>query len=438
MRLVIEGFKSFPRKTKLELAPLTILVGPPSSGKSNLLEALTLVGYAFKILLEKPARVYGSYGVIGHLNRYIRGRFCSDLISRAARRGEATIELGPLRAGLSCVEGQPRSYFLSLQAVIGEGEPRKVEIGNLRGRLTLPEEISPLWEPSGRELSEVELLYSLVNILRAATEKKAQEPVEYVSPVGSPVLATLSVASSMEALPAPRLYGFDRMGVVKTFESGRTSSDYPQGYLSEFGNNAGTLLNASPSLKDKVNEVLETLARTRVLPLASGSVTFIEDGVDMGVAGVSDTVIRIVYGILALLSNRVNTIYIPLGGSGAESEFLPIKTKPVVLLEEPEAHLYPIAFEELATLIEEAVREKDGARIVITTHSGRLAGLLWNRLPEETRIYYVFREGSRSKIYRVEMSKLANELVTLEEIVTHPPALLEDLVEEKILLPLRG
>ena len=110
--------------------------------------------------------------MIGHLHRYIRGGFCSDLVSRAARRGDATIELGSLRASLSCVEGHPRSYNLSLQAMIGERKPRKVEIGSFRGRLIPPEEMGQLWEPSGQELGEAEMLYSLINMLRAASEKK--------------------------------------------------------------------------------------------------------------------------------------------------------------------------------------------------------------------------------------------------------------------------
>jgi AAA15 family ATPase/GTPase len=51
IKLEIENFKSI-QKLKLDLSDLTILIGPPASGKSNILDALALMGYInrFRVL----------------------------------------------------------------------------------------------------------------------------------------------------------------------------------------------------------------------------------------------------------------------------------------------------------------------------------------------------------------------------------------------------
>jgi len=48
--LRVSNFKSI-EELELELAPLTILIGPPASGKSNILDSIALAGYFNRILL---------------------------------------------------------------------------------------------------------------------------------------------------------------------------------------------------------------------------------------------------------------------------------------------------------------------------------------------------------------------------------------------------
>ena len=52
LRVSISGFKSI-EELQLDLAPLTVLLGPPASGKSNILDALVLAGYLGRIRLLK-------------------------------------------------------------------------------------------------------------------------------------------------------------------------------------------------------------------------------------------------------------------------------------------------------------------------------------------------------------------------------------------------
>jgi predicted ATPase len=48
-KLVIKGFKSIEDSGELELKPLTIFVGPNSSGKSNLIEGIAILAQAAKL-----------------------------------------------------------------------------------------------------------------------------------------------------------------------------------------------------------------------------------------------------------------------------------------------------------------------------------------------------------------------------------------------------
>lgn len=47
-RFTIRGFKRFARQTKIDLDPVTVLVGANNSGKSTILEALTLFQYCIE------------------------------------------------------------------------------------------------------------------------------------------------------------------------------------------------------------------------------------------------------------------------------------------------------------------------------------------------------------------------------------------------------
>ena len=49
LRVTIGNFKSIGR-VKFNLAPLTILLGPPASGKSNILDAIAIAGYFNRLL----------------------------------------------------------------------------------------------------------------------------------------------------------------------------------------------------------------------------------------------------------------------------------------------------------------------------------------------------------------------------------------------------
>ncbi len=147
----------------------------------------------------------------------------------------------------------------------------------------------------------------------------------------------------------------------------------------------------------------------RVLPLVDGRLTFIDSELDAGASSISDTVLRILYGLAALHSNR------PAERDG-------LRVEPIVMLEEPEAHMYPVAYEHLADSIVEAV--ESGVRVVVSTHSGRLEELLWERArAPEVNVYYVARVPGRdgypeTVAYKVNMREAIAELDDLDTFLT--------------------
>ncbi len=60
---------------------MSVLLGPPASGKSNILEALELIGRLLRVGVEPRAGLWLSPFSVGPLNTYVRGVSCTDLLT---------------------------------------------------------------------------------------------------------------------------------------------------------------------------------------------------------------------------------------------------------------------------------------------------------------------------------------------------------------------
>ena len=81
MQVTIEGFKSI-RRLSVDLGDLTVLVGPPAGGKTNIMEALATLGYAVKVLVETRLGEFPDDNLIPYYNELVRALSCEDLIWR--------------------------------------------------------------------------------------------------------------------------------------------------------------------------------------------------------------------------------------------------------------------------------------------------------------------------------------------------------------------
>ncbi len=431
----VEGFKSVGSAT-LRLAPLTLILGPPASGKSNLLEALEVLGFAVKTLIEAAAGEYPSQRDVGRLDDYVRAVRCSDLLStfRGAKRS-FRVALGGPQGGIAAAGSceSPRRLRLSV-ALRGAGGEVEVEVRALIGRSRSLRGL----RGDVRELFGEEALPLLDFIRMFFESKESEESVAVKVRRGAHEGGGAPQVSRVWA-PVPRLYGFDRMNVLYTLQHNLATARYPESYMEERGRNLGFILysydNVLREVQDVIDEVVEGI---EVHPLADGGLAFFDGGRDVGPSSVSDTLLRAIYGVAAIASNKVSARYWEgrrLEGGGLSEATL----HPIVMLEEPESHMHPWAFGGLARYLVDSASE-GLVSLVVTTHSGSLADLIVGEAlrgdPGLLGVYYFQRPpGGATRVYRVSVDRLyAEELMTLDELIRQPENVIERLVSEDIMV----
>ena len=113
----------------------------------------------------------------------------------------------------------------------------------------------------------------------------------------------------------------------------------PKDYLHEHASNLSWILIEFPEVREKVNSILSSIARTKVLPSTSG-ISIEIDNIAISQHLTSDTVLRILYYIEAIYSNV---------------KFAEVhKLTPIVMLEEPESHMSPLPFNDIVNIFNEA------------------------------------------------------------------------------------
>jgi len=364
----ISNFKSV-ENAEFELAPLTILVGPPASGKSNILDALAFAGYFNRILLldkeyeNNASRLEPSQSIF---------RFAS--LQQLFTEYDLTREI-------------------SVELHMGSGDMLSVGLQFKQGRLEL-------------SVNGVVVPWDLVSL--------PASPFTEVRNV-------LSQATKGKLLIESRLYGYDRYGLTSLqcvsptlcgFNMrlrGMQTIPTPKNILSEFGWNSPSLIRFVRDVVVELNDLLRENMDTRVEVKVSlsGSVTVYDYDYEIEPIAVSDTIFRALYYLMAL---KTSTNYVKLYG---------LEKKFILLLEEPEAHIFPYYLDMLANYIAKA---KDYMYIVVATHNPLLVSMLWDKV-KELKTYYVAREPKKgsTKVFEIDVEKLAEDLKTSEELLLMPP-----------------
>jgi energy-coupling factor transporter ATP-binding protein EcfA2 len=348
----------------LELAGLTVLVGPPGSGKSNILDALALVGYLRR------------FGVIA-----------------SEYKGVAS-NMEPLTVISRFQEHHQLFRYYDISKVV------KVEVsGNVNLAITLSYVAGALRVV----VNNVLLPWNLVT-LRPDPMREVQNIVSMVG---------LSFES--------RLYGFDRYGLASSIcaqpylcglhirlSNIQQARDVPVNVLSELGWNAPYVLKKHADVVRSVNrELAEHVGeKVEVKVLRTAAIAIFDYDVELDVTSVSETVFRTLYTLLALRSAHFYTKI-----HGLEGRY-------VVALEEPEAHVFPF----FLNLIVDYVRNVLGdVVVVISTHNPLLVSLLWDRV-KNVKTYYVYRNaGGSTRAVKLDVDKMARDMVTSDELLLQPP-----------------
>lgn len=346
MQLKIENFKSIGN-AEIQLAPLTILLGPPASGKSNILDAIALAGYFNRLLLLD--KEYDNNA--GNLEPL-------QLISRFTQPQQ-----------LFKYHDLTKKIFITMS----NEKEMMLEIGYEQGRINI-------------KLNNIMVPWDLATLSTGPFQE---------------VRGPLSQIARGEPLIEARLHGYDRYGLASStctapticgfhlHLKGAQSRPTPKNILSEFGWNANIIVKTSQDIVIELNEVLRE---------------YYEYEVDL--IGVSDTIFRTLYYLMAIKS-AIN--YVKLYG---------LERKFILMLEEPEAHIFPYYLDLLANYIAKA---KGILHVVIATHNPILVSMLWDMV-KDLKTYYVARDRYGStNIWEIDIGELAKELKTAEELLSMPP-----------------
>jgi len=367
MLVRIENFKSINR-LELELAPLTILVGPPASGKSNILDALALLGYFNRIkLLDKE------------YDNYASNLESLKLVSRFTNHHELFT-----------------NYDLTRKVSV-EIQLNAEERFNLSLHFT--------WGKLNVFLNKVSIPWDLL--------VRSQSSISKVKDV-------LNRVAGGSLLPESRLYGYDRYGLAtqrcdssglcgfNIWLKGLKSAPVPKNVLSEFGRNAPQLTWSVRDIIPKLNSILKERLNTRVEVKVTrqGTVMIYDNDYEIAPTAISDSISRALYYLMAI---KTSLNYVKL--YGLEKRF-------ILLFEEPEAHVFPYFLDLLADHIAEAVNY---VYVVIATHNPLLVSMMWDRV-KDVKTYYVARDVSGyTSSWEINVEALAKELKTVDEVLFMPP-----------------
>jgi len=244
LKLSVKNFKSI-KDVELKLTPITVLIGPPAAGKSNLLDAIVLLGYLDRFMfleeygnnasyMENPLEITRASEVLDYF-RYFNSMERISLtleVEKAVRNLEAYFEAGSLKLELNNVK-IPWNFGL-----------RSDSMGEVRN----------------------------------------------------------AVAQAVKELLNIKIYSFDRFraSILNHFHL-KTSTMIPPNILREDGMNAFTIARRTPEVLIRLNEVLKKVG-LELKMLRSGQLVVFDHHYEVKPSSISDSIYRIFYILLALNS----------------------------------------------------------------------------------------------------------------------------------------
>jgi len=376
----ITNFKSLV-DVELRLAPLTILMGPPGSGKSNILDALGLVGYFYRIALLNE-EYKNSTNNLEPLSSIIR----------AGKKEHIFVKYDITRQPISIAVKDAKTMTVRL----------KTRENILEVSITLEPESVAGYGGTYTGTVSMSTTFSRYGLGLVLSEDFIRNLTVYKN-----------------SLIDSRIYGFERYMlsgnmVFYRYLEGPTSKNTPTSILSELGWNISRFVRKFGVLTDINNWIYSNLEeKIELKALKDGRVIIFDYDIELEPCSISDGLVRMIYYIFAL-KTAANFVK-KYGREG----------RTFIGLEEPESHIFPYMCDLLAEYIIDAV--KNGVYVVMTTHNPIFAAHLLDNV-EQSRAYYVFRdETSHTKVVELDIDKMAKRFITVEEVLKMSPSEVEEL-----------
>lgn len=366
-RLTLRNLLSFgPEGVDVELRDLNVLIGPNTSGKSNFIDALSLLG-ALPLDLSVPVR--GGGGI-------------HEWLWRGGGRMAGAPLFASLEAQLSCGDEPPLRHRLELRA---DGARAQVADESIE---------APHPAPSRRYFAHVdgkpkilksggELKYLNVTNLRDDQSILAQRN----NPEFYPTLSTFR--SFYDNIRVYRDWDTGRHGPLRTPQP----ADLPQDFLMPGAENLGVVLNNL----QRHTEVWEALnARlARLHPSLREVKTLVQANTVQVMLREAD---------LKTLTPATRMSDGTLRWLALLAVLLHPEPPAMVCIEEPELGLHPDLIDDLAKLLVEASQR---TQLVVTTHSDHLVNAL---SPQPGSVIVVEREPGGTALRRLDPERLAGWL----------------------------
>jgi len=426
-RLRIQNFKCWADTGEMRLAPITVLFGRNSSGKTSIIRFLLML----KQTVESPDRLRvlhlgdsASAADLGTYHDFVHGHD-----ARRDLRFEIEWDL-PSRLVLSEVDETGSRTFagraLRFEAAVGEANGAGALSVRRMEYVLGPDEAdgTRVWMCAAEDRTRHELGSSpLAMRRRQGRPRQRVAPVKFYGFPEEEVAAHQDAGGLLDLVLAleQRLRGLHYVGPLRGYpnRSYVWSGQAPQEVGARGADVVPALLGArdraiSPGPRRKSVPFHELIARWlrelglvhsfEVKPLASHRREH-EVLVRAWGGGPEVNLVDVGFGISQVLPVIVQCFYATRGS--------------LVILEQPEIHLHPSAQSGLADLLTEAIHAREdgedrGVQLLVESHSEHLLERLQRRIAEgklskdDVAVYFCEQEGAASKMTPLELDRFGN------------------------------